>query len=556
MATVRSTAHLSWEYLNVKRKERAAGYPRVSDESLKDSPTLESQEKAIREYMATHGYDFVQEHMYAEAMTAYLKPYHERPVFMEMIAAAKRREFDVLIVTEFSRLSRRQIEQAIIIDMLNKYGIRVESITENFDDSPIGIFMRNVFAFIAEVERGKTFWRTARGMHDRIVEGKVLSGRGAPLYGYKWVDTEDYTRAYYELNQDVICVIDGESWTEVKVVVYIFALALSGYPIRAIARRLTELGIPTRKGKPYWQPGTVGQILENEAYTGIAKAFQWKRDHKKGKNGYSVHRPEEEHILLPDGTIPRIIDPDVFAKVAEKLASNKEEAARNNKWPKDVLLRAGHVHCGICGAALRVKNVQGGHPNAKRRNLYQCDRAIGVAKHAVQISAKSLDAAAWEFAMQYILDPMLVRAKITELRAQANVQIDMESVEAVIARIKKKLKNLYTLAQDATDDETLDSLKALMHDLERQKHEVEGLLYEAAEEDEVMQEVNEALNRFEAWAGKVRCLFADPEYVPTYEEMRLAIKILGVQATVFPFDGKQHYEFTLAPPSIVSLLSG
>ncbi len=140
----------------MKRKERAAGYPRVSDENLKDSPTLDSQEKAIREYIEKHGYDFEEKHMYPEAMTAYIKLYHERSVFMEMISAAKRREFDVLVVTEFSRLSRRQIEQAIIIDMLNKYGIRVESITENFDDSAISIFMRNVFVFIAEVEREKT----------------------------------------------------------------------------------------------------------------------------------------------------------------------------------------------------------------------------------------------------------------------------------------------------------------------------------------------------------------------------------------------------------------
>lgn len=540
----------------MKRKERAAGYPRVSDESLKDSPTLESQEKAIREYIEKHGYDFEEKHMYPEAMTAYLKPYHERPIFMEVVSAAKRREFDVLVVTEFSRLSRRQIEQAIIIDMFNKYGIRVESITENFDGSPIGIFMRNVFAFIAEVEREKTFWRTTRGMRDRMIEGQVLSGRGAALYGYKWVDTDDYTRAYYELNLDIICVIDGEAWTEVQVVVYIFDLALSGYSLKAIARRLTDLGVPTRKGKSYWQPGTVGHLLANEAYTGIAKVMKWKRDPKKGKNGYSVHRPEDEHITLPDGVIPRIIDPDVFAAVQEKLERNKEEASRNNKWPKDVLLRAGHVRCGVCKAKLRVKNVHGSHNGTLRLNRYMCDKQVGVPKHAVNIGAKTLDEAAWEFAMQYVIDPSLIRTKIEELRAQAKVHIDTESVERIIAGIKKKLKNLCTLAQDATDDDTLDSLKALMHDLERQKHEAEAMLYEVSEEEETMKEVNEAIDRFEVWAANVRSYFFDPEYIPTYEEKRLAIKILGVQATVWPVGGQQRYELTLAPPSIVSLLCG
>ena len=327
MVSATSTAQFSWEYLHMKRKERAAGYPRVSDENLKDSPTLESQEKAIREYIESHGYEYEEKYMYPEAMTAYLKPYHERKIFMEMVAAAKRREF-------------------------------------------------------------------------------------------------------------------------------------------------------------------------------------------------------------------------------------KEEASRNNKWPKDVLLRVGHVRCGVCNAKLRVKNVHGSYNGTLRLNRYMCDRQVGVLKHAVNIGAKTLDEAAWEFAMQYIVDPSLIRMKLEELRSQAKVHIDTESVEKITAGIKKKLKNLYTLAQDATDDETLDSNKALMHDWERQKHEAEAMLYEVAEEEETMKEVNAAIDRFEAWAGNVRRYFVDPEYVPTYEEKRLAINILGVQATVWPVGGQKRYELTLAPPSVVSLLCG
>jgi site-specific DNA recombinase len=555
MQTLTSTAQISWEYMRMKRKERAAGYPRVSDENLKDSPTLDSQEKAIREYIEQHGYDFEEKHMYPEAMTAYLKPYHERPIFMEVITAAKRREYDVLVVTEYSRLSRRQIEQAIIIDLLQKYGVRVESITENFDDSPIGIFMRNVFAFIAEVEREKTFWRTARGMRDRIITGQVLSGRGAPMYGYQWVDTNDYSRAYYELNLEIICVIDGEAWTEVKVVVYIFDLTLSGHSIKAIARRLTDLGIPTRRGKLYWQPGTVGHILANEAYTGIARGFRWKRDAKKGKNGYSVHRPEEEQIALPDGVIPRIIDPDVFKTVSEQLARNKAEAARNNKWPKDVLLR-GRVRCGVCNAKLRIKNQHGGDHGQLRLNRYLCDKQIGVVKHSVNIGAKTLDSAAWDFAMEYIINPCLIRERVEELRKQARVVIDAESVEKIVTGIRKKLRNLSLLAQESTDDDTLDSIKALMHDLERQKHEAEGMLFEVVEEEEKMKEINTEIDRFEAWAKTVRQFFLDPEYVPSYDEKILAVKILGVQAKVYPVDAPKRYELTVGPPSIVSLLCG
>jgi hypothetical protein len=79
---------LEMEYLGMNRKERAASYPRVSDENLVDSKTLESQAKANREYCEQKGYELDVANEYPEAMTAYMKPYHQRPQFMKMIAAA------------------------------------------------------------------------------------------------------------------------------------------------------------------------------------------------------------------------------------------------------------------------------------------------------------------------------------------------------------------------------------------------------------------------------------------------------------------------------------
>src|SRR2546423_1781551 len=130
---------LSMEFLGMTKRIRIAGYPRVSDEGLKDTPTLDSQEADIRRYIAAHeGYELEEEHMYPEAMTAYYLPFRERPQLMRMLDAARRKEFDKVIVTEFSRLSRRQLEQAVIIGILESYGVKVESCTEKFDDSPVG----------------------------------------------------------------------------------------------------------------------------------------------------------------------------------------------------------------------------------------------------------------------------------------------------------------------------------------------------------------------------------------------------------------------------------
>src|SRR5207248_6404652 len=111
----------------------------------------------------------------------------ERQQLRERLDAARRHEFDVVVVTEFSRLSRRQIEQAVIIDLLDHAGVKIESLTENFDDSAIGNFMKSVYAFLAEVEREKIVERTTRGRIDRIESGN-LPGGGPRRYGYTFVD--------------------------------------------------------------------------------------------------------------------------------------------------------------------------------------------------------------------------------------------------------------------------------------------------------------------------------------------------------------------------------
>src|SRR5256885_2283675 len=197
-----------------KKRIRAAGYPRCSDANLKDSPTLESQAKAIREHCCKEGYELTEDHMYPEAMTAYLVNYTERPQLMKLLAAAKRKEFDVLVVTEIRAISRRQVEVFVIYDLLQKYGVQIETIQEKFEDSAMGRFILATRALVAELERENTYMRTMRGRQDRIENG-FLRGHGKPRYGYKFVDVGKETNAHYELNHTVIYVdCSGQEWTE------------------------------------------------------------------------------------------------------------------------------------------------------------------------------------------------------------------------------------------------------------------------------------------------------------------------------------------------------
>ena len=116
------------------------------------------------------------------------------------------------------------------------------------------------------------------------------------------------------------------------------------------------------------------------------------------------------------------------------------------------------------------------------------------------------------------------------------------------------MANLYKLAQNATNDETIDALTTMMKDLEKQKREAEALLYDIAEDDEERSEVEQEIVKFEQWVEKVQPLLTDPNYNPSYEEMRLAVRILGLKATVFPTIGDWpfRYQIDITIPAIVA----
>jgi len=540
-----------------KRRVRAAGYPRNSDPNLKDSPTLESQANAIRDHCKKEGYELTEDHMYSEAISAYLVHYTQRPKLMELLAAAKRREFDVLVVTEVRAISRKQVEVFVIYDILQKYGVRIETIQEKFEDSAIGRYILATRALVAELERENTYMRCQRGKRDRVASGN-MNGHPQPSYGYVFVDTEKEAKARYEFNNKVIFVdAAGEEWTEVKVVRYIFVLAKRGMSLASITMTLNELGIPPprkpRKNEPHWQRGTVYRILTCRDYIGEAYANKYKCVGKK-----VIKVPKEDQVLLPAGVIPPIISKEVFDAIQEQLEINKQDSLRNNKHPKDLgILRGGYSYCGICGRRLSVRYhyAQDKH---YRKPDYFCRQKTGkenlVHNHLTAIGVHILDKLAWEKVLEIIFQPELVRVRVAQLREENTLTVNVEDVENTIENIRRQMQNLFKLAQNATDDETLETLTGMLKDLEKQKHEAEAMIYDIEEDEEEREEVEKEIVKFEQWAEKVQALLGDPTYQPTYEEMRLAVRILGIKATVFPAHGNYPFRAKIDAtiPAIVS----
>lgn len=98
-----------------------------------------------------------------------------------------------------------------------------------------------------------------------------------------------------------------------------------------------------------------------------------------------------------------------------------------------------------------------------------------------------------------------------------------------------------------------------MNELEKAKREIESLLYDAQDDEEERAAVELELVRFEKWVEKVQPFLTDPEYVATaaYDELRMAVRILGIRCTVFPTQGgwPYRYQIEVTVPEIMKKLN-
>ena len=552
MDTSSTTTQASMEFLGMaKHHVRAATYARCSD-TYEDEKTIASQTDVMKLYAEQCGYELNETHIYQEAITGYYKPFRERKEFTKLLEAGRRHEFDVLIVNEFSRLSRRQTEQAVIIDLLEHCKVKVESVTEKYEDLPIGYFMRNVYAFLSEIERDKILERLNRGKIKKAREGQML-GQGVAKYGYAW-NTE---RTGYVANYTPIYTDEAEYiWSESVVVQFVFSQLKQRISMRKIALYLNELGVPTRKGGP-WMHSMIRKIATDPQYTGDARAFRLVRE-----NGRDVKRPLEEQIILPDGTIAPLVSKEDFAEVQQILKDNKSFSARNNGAPFTALMRS-LCKCGICGYTMRVQRHL--EYRTDRADDYHCHQKTGREgeEHCVSITVAQVDEKAWEVALKYISNPSLLDDAIQEFRKILQAENDtQEVIKNQLAENKRKFANLWTMAESCTDTDTLATLKARLKELEQEKKRLQQYQYTLEEEENFRAAVSAEVNRFALWADKVRPRLTDTNIELPYEEKRLAVLVLGIRARVLPLKstgakGEQPYrvKIEVAPPNILNLFS-
>ena len=147
--------------------KNVAIYARVST----DRQSTESQLSTLRAYLEKRSWTLFKEYI----DTGFTGSNTKRPVFNEMIADAKKRSFDVLLVYKLDRLSRSLKDLITTLDELQALEIDFVSYDNGLDTTtPTGRLLFHVVGAVAEFEKELIRERVKAGLNNARSKGKRL----------------------------------------------------------------------------------------------------------------------------------------------------------------------------------------------------------------------------------------------------------------------------------------------------------------------------------------------------------------------------------------------
>jgi site-specific DNA recombinase len=387
-------------------------YVRVSTEEQRERQSIVTQREFGQRYCELHGLPIYE--VFADDGVSGTVPIEARPAGKRVLEAARQGRFNQLLVFKLDRLGRdtRLILNAVA--ELEKLGVRVRSMTEEFDTATAtGRLMLTMLSGFAAHERELIRERSVAGVN-RVAESGAWMGGIVP-YGYRKVGEK--RDAHLVISEEPI---PGLAMSEAEVIREVFRMAAAERKsCRVIATRLNDLRVPCAyvrddrlllRGKRkqrtsgVWRPGRVRGLITNKTYMGV---------HEFGKRAVK----ERPVISRP---APAIVTESTWEKAQQTLHANflfGKRSARNQ-----YLLR-GLIKCGLCG--LTCIGVAANRPNGKREFYYRCNGA-----HSPSVYSKTGRCQAKS-----------VRGDQLEEQVWSDVETFLRSPEPVLQQLHAKLES-------------------------------------------------------------------------------------------------------------------
>jgi DNA invertase Pin-like site-specific DNA recombinase len=138
---------------------------------------VENQLQELRLYVERRGWTAIE---YVDRGVSGAKD--RRPALDELLKAARRRRFDVLVCWRLDRLGRNLRHLILLLDELQALGIAFVTLGEGIDTStPAGRLQLHILSAIAEFERSRIQERVMAGLARARAQGKRLGRPSEPV---------------------------------------------------------------------------------------------------------------------------------------------------------------------------------------------------------------------------------------------------------------------------------------------------------------------------------------------------------------------------------------
>lgn len=141
-------------------------------EQVEEGNSLTTQEKICREYGIHKGYDIV-EVFIEQGESAKTSDRTELQRLLRY-CSDKKNGIKAVIIYRLDRLSRNTDDYSQLRLLLKRYGVEIKSTSEHFENNPVGRFMENTMANIAQFDNDVRSERCAGGMKDAMREGRYV----------------------------------------------------------------------------------------------------------------------------------------------------------------------------------------------------------------------------------------------------------------------------------------------------------------------------------------------------------------------------------------------
>lgn len=328
-----------------------------------------------------------------------------------LLAKCREGGIDLILCKSISRFARNTVDLLDIVRDLKALGIGVKFEKENIDTLQVDSeFIISLYASFAQAESESISQNVLWGIRKKFAEGNVRYNLQNTL-GYRMSDA------------GLPLIVEEEA----RIVREIFTAFAEGISMKAIARDLTQRGIPRRNGSTVWSRGNVLTILRSEKYAGDAIL------QKSYTLDCLTHRRAVNYGQRPKYYIQNaheaIVDRQTYDRVRLELARRSLNARR--RLPEKGTYRTKYLlnellFCPICGA------------NYKRTIWKLRGQSVGVWRCGTRLELDKSKCPASPSIHEDKLHSALIRAVNKALAESAEL---IHQVEAELIRLQQEAVN-------------------------------------------------------------------------------------------------------------------